>query len=293
MPELPEVETVRKGLNDRLDHFSIKDIEVCRETAIASTGGSKEFIKMMSGSLVGHWERRGKYLIAALHQEQSKEINVQTLSRNKLYGWWVVHLRMTGQFQWHQKKVLPCPHTRVRFWDEKGSELRFVDMRSFGQMWWVPPETVPEQIIHGLKHLGPEPFSKSFNALYLRQRLKGRRRSIKSALLDQSLVAGVGNIYADESLFAAGILPQKESGQLLQLELERLCRSLKEVMEISIGKGGTTFSDFRNLEGGNGQYGGEAWVYRRNKKPCRECGAIIQREKLSGRGTHWCPVCQT
>ena len=292
MPELPEVETVRKGLNDRLDHFCIQDLEVCRERAIASPGGSKEFIKKMKGSLVGNWQRRGKYLIAPLHQGQSKKSNLKVPRESKLYGWWGVHLRMTGNFQWHAEHSSPCPHTRVRFWNKKGEELRFVDMRSFGQMWWVPQDVPPEQIISGLKRLGPEPFSKDFNALYLKEQLKGKRRPIKSTLLDQSIVAGAGNIYADESLFEAGILPHKMSGQLQQLELEKLCTSLRKVLKISIGKGGTTFSDFRNLEGLNGKYGGEAWVYGRNKLPCRRCGAIIQREKLSGRSTHWCPNCQ-
>ncbi|WP_320668229.1 DNA-formamidopyrimidine glycosylase [Prochlorococcus sp. MIT 1307] len=290
MPELPEVETVRKGLNDRLADFCIERLEVCRERAIASQGGSKKFIKKMRGNFVGDWQRRGKYLIASMHREQLKDQKKIDLS--SLCGWWGVHLRMTGQFQLHQKEIPACPHTRVRFWNKEGSELRFVDVRSFGQMWWIDPESTPEKVMSGLRNLGPEPFSKNFNACYLKQRLEGKSRSIKSALLDQSLVAGTGNIYADESLFDAGILPQKKSGQLKELELEKLCKSLIKVLRISIGKGGTTFSDFRDLEGVNGKYGGEAWVYRRNKKPCRKCGAIIQREKLSGRSTHWCPRCQ-
>ena len=199
---------------------------------------------------------------------------------------------MTGQFQWHATKHSPCPYTRVRFWNKEGEELRFVDLRSFGQMWWVPPQSSPEKIITGLKKLGPEPFSKEFNPSYLKEKLKGKKRSIKATLLDQSVVAGAGNIYADESLFAAGIRPDKVSGQLKISELAHLCKCLVDVLELSIGVGGTSFSDFRDLEGVNGNYGGQAWVYRRTGKPCRKCGNQILRKKIAGRSSHWCPKCQ-
>ncbi len=199
---------------------------------------------------------------------------------------------MTGQFQWHESSIAPCPHTRVSFWNQKGCELRFVDIRSFGQMWWIPSKSSPTKVINGLRNLGPEPFSKEFNPLYLKQRIKNKKCSIKSALLDQSVVAGIGNIYADESLFAAGILPKKTSCKLTGKEIHFLCKSIVKVLKISIGEGGTTFSDFRDLEGINGKYGGQAWVYRRGDHPCRKCGTKIKREKLSGRSTHWCPNCQ-
>tara|TARA_B100000029_G_scaffold400719_1_gene399733 strand:- start:37 stop:900 length:864 start_codon:yes stop_codon:yes gene_type:complete len=286
LPELPEVETVRKGLSDRLSFFCIEGVEVFRERVIASPGGSEEFRSNLCGASLGEWSRRGKYLIASLHK--AAEISGET----NLHGWLGVHLRMTGHFQWHQKLIPPCPHTRVRFWNQKEEELRFVDTRSFGQMWWVPATSSPQKTITGLKKLGPEPFSSQFNPSYLQRCIRGKTRSIKSALLDQSLVAGIGNIYADESLFSAGILPYKQSGQLNQAEVELLCKSIVKVLKISIGKGGTTFSDFRDLEGGDGKYGGEAWVYKREGKPCKKCGSKIERQKLSGRGTHWCPKCQ-
>ncbi len=291
MPELPEVETVRRGLTDRLANFYIKDLQVCREKAIASPGGSELFIARMSGVLVGSWQRRGKYLLASLHKQVQRDSTAKESFSDA--GYWGVHLRMTGQFQWHEKEKPPCAYTRVRFWNNQGSELRFVDVRSFGQMWWVPPGINPKEVITGLKRLGPEPFSKNFDAYYLMEELRGKTRPIKAALLDQSVVAGAGNIYADETLFEAGILPQKPSGNLKRQELERLCSSLKRVLKTSIGKGGTTFSDFRDIEGVNGQYGGQAWVYGRSKKPCRRCQTIIKREKLSGRSTHWCPKCQS
>jgi len=277
LPELPEVETVRRGLADRLNSFEIKEIEVCRARAIASPGGVDQFVAGLTGATVGAWSRRGKYLMAQLEPNR---------------GSWGVHLRMTGQFQWHAKPAPPCNHTRVRFWNQSNEELRFVDVRSFGEMWWVPEGDDLDTVMTGLKRLGPEPFSDAFTGAYLKQRLKGSTRPIKTALLDQSLVAGVGNIYADESLFAAGIPPLTASGRLSIVQLVRLRDELINVLNISIGVGGTTFSDFRDLEGVNGNYGGQSWVYRRSGQPCRRCGTPISREKLSGRSTHWCPNCQ-
>ncbi len=291
MPELPEVETVRRGLADRLVDFYIDEIKVCRERAIASPGGSELFCKSLKGAIIGEWERRGKYLIASLLRYQS-ESNRENLS-NKNAGQLGVHLRMTGYFQWHSTPIPPCPHTRVRFWNQNGEELRFVDIRSFGQLWWVPPNQAIESVITGLKTLGPEPFSNDFNISYLHEKLKSSRRPIKSALLDQSLVAGTGNIYADESLFLAGILPQTPSNFLKKSRLQNLLNKLVEVLTLSIGAGGTTFSDFRDLNGLNGNYGGQAWVYGREKQPCRKCGTAIMKERLAGRGTHWCPNCQS
>ena len=281
MPELPEVETVRKGLEKLLKNFYIKKIDVLKERSIASFGGSNIFINSIENSYIGCWKRRGKYLIGSLHEKSN-------LSK----GFLVVHLRMTGQFKLIDKQTPPCPHTRVRFFQDEDKELRFIDIRNFGQMWYVPTSKSVSDIVTGIKRLGPEPFSDGFNSSYLKQYLKNKKRSIKSALLDQETVAGVGNIYADETLFDAGINPKTESRKLNQTELNRLCRSLVKILRISIGEGGTTFSDFRDLEGTNGKYGGKASVYRRSGKSCKKCGEKILREKICGRSTHWCPNCQ-
>ncbi len=281
MPELPEVETVRKGLEKLLNDFYIERIEVLKERSIASPGGSSDFINNIKNSYLGAWERRGKYLIGTL------------LTRDKNNkGLIVVHLRMTGQFKLIEKQIPSCPHTRVRFFDKRGKELRFIDIRNFGQIWYVPSSKQVSEIVSGIKTLGPEPFSADFNSIYLEKYLKKKTRSIKSALLDQRTVAGVGNIYADETLFDAGINPKTESRSLKSAELKRLCNSLIKILNISIGEGGTTFSDFRDLEGINGNYGGQAWVYRRGGKSCKKCGEKILREKICGRSTHWCPNCQ-
>ena len=280
MPELPEVETVRRGLECQLKGFEIERVEVLRQRAIAAPEEVDQFRAGLIGCLVGTWSRRGKYLMAELSRDGQSA------------GHWGVHLRMTGQFLWLEEPREPCAHTRVRCWSRQGQELRFIDVRSFGQMWFIPSGLDCSCVMTGLQKLGPEPFSEAFSGAYLQQKLKGSVRPIKAALLDQALVAGVGNIYADESLFTAGVAPQRRSGSLSLLELERLRRSLIEVLEISIGSGGTTFSDFRDLSGTNGNYGGVAWVYRRGGQPCRRCGQPIQRERLGGRSSHWCSNCQ-
>ena len=281
MPELPEVETVRRGLQGQTHGLQIAEVEVLRARAIASPADPELFQLGLRGCCLGNWHRRGKYLLAdLLHPDGSGA------------GRWGVHLRMTGQFLWFQEPCPPCRHTRVRVFSTNGAELRFVDTRSFGQMWWIPPGLAAEEVMSGLRKLGPEPFSAEFDSHWLLHRLHGSSRPIKAALLDQSLVAGVGNIYADESLFAAGIAPHTPSGHLQQPELERLREALVEVLSTSIGVGGTTFSDFRDLRGRNGNYGGQAWVYRRGGEPCRRCGVAIRRERLSGRSSHWCPSCQ-
>lgn len=280
MPELPEVETVRRGLEQQSTGFVIARVVVHRARAIAAPRHDPEGFSLgLTGRRVQGWLRRGKYLVAALDQ-----------------GHWGVHLRMTGQFLWLEAKRSlahpPCRHTRVQLWNPAGQELRFIDTRSFAEMWWVPPGQPIEAVITGLQRLGPEPFDSAFNAGYLKAKLKGSSRPIKNALLDQALVAGVGNIYADESLFAAGIRPQTPSRRISSERLGRLQQALVEVLQQSIGAGGTTFSDFRDLTGTNGNYGGMAWVYRRGGMPCRRCGTPISRTTLGGRSSHWCPNCQ-
>jgi len=282
VPELPEVETVRLGLESRTQGMVISKVSVLRQRAIASPQEPALFELALGGCRIEGWRRRGKYLMASLSHEDGSEA-----------GHWGVHLRMTGQFLWIHEPTAVGPHTRVRFWNPEGEELRFIDTRSFGQMWWVPPHTPLEKVITGLARLGPEPFDPQTTAEYLHRRLRGSKRPIKNALLDQSLIAGVGNIYADESLFAAGIRPDTPSGSLSLDRLAELQRCLVEVLRASIGAGGTTFSDFRDLTGLNGQYGSQAWVYRRSGQPCRRCGNPIQRQRLGGRSSHWCHHCQT
>lgn len=284
MPELPEVETVRRGLAQMTLGSCITGGEVLLERAIARPSAA-EFLVALQGCVLSDWQRRGKYLLAGLEREGQPA------------GWWGVHLRMTGQFLWTFPQASLQKHTRIRLYcqssdDSVPHELRFVDVRSFGQMWWVPVGQQPEDIITGLKRLGPEPFSDAFSDSYFQTALKRCRKPIKNALLDQHLVAGVGNIYADEALFKSGIRPTRSTERIKGDEVRKLRTAIIEVLTQSIGAGGTTFSDFRDLTGVNGNYGGQAWVYGRTSQPCRLCGTPIERLKLAGRSAHYCPHCQ-
>ena len=291
MPELPEVETVRRGLEQKLNNFIIKKVEVCRDSTVAFPSNKEEFIKELLNSLFYKWDRRGKYLIAQLKEVQNvnTQFHLENLQNN---GFLVVHLRMTGYFKFLDKTTPPCKHTRIRFFDENNNELRYIDVRSFGQMWWIKQELSLNKIIKGLGSLGPEPFSKDFNANYLKKVISNRTKSIKAILLDQTIVAGIGNIYADESLYSAGISPFREAQTIKKNELIKLKESIVTVLKKSIGAGGTTFSDFRDLEGEHGDFGLQTNVYRRTGKECHKCGNLIERQKITGRSTHWCPKCQ-
>ncbi len=291
MPELPEVETVRKGLEQKLKNFIIKKVEICRESTVAYPIDKKDFIEGLHNSLIYKWNRRGKYLIAELKKNESNNIDANEISFAN-NGVLVVHLRMTGYFTFNNILTNPCKHTRVRLFDKNNNELRYIDVRSFGQMWWVRDGLLPNKIIKGLGSLGPEPFSGNFNISYLTKVISNKTRSIKSILLDQTIVAGIGNIYADESLFSAGISPFREAKTIKENELKKLKIAIVEVLKKSIGAGGTTFSDFRDLEGENGNFGLQTNVYRRTGKQCRKCKNLIERQKISGRSTHWCRKCQ-
>jgi len=291
LPELPEVETVRRGLEQKLNNFIIKKVEVCRDSTVAFPLNKEEFINGLRNSLIYKWDRRGKYLIAQL-QEVHNENAQFSLENSQIKGFLVVHLRMTGYFKFIENSTHPCKHTRIRFFDNNNNELRYIDVRSFGQMWWINRDLSLNKIIKGLGSLGPEPFSKDFDANYLKKVISKRTKSIKAILLDQTIVAGIGNIYADESLYSAGISPFREARTIKKNELIELKKSIVTVLKKSIGSGGTTFSDFRDLEGENGNFGLQTNVYRRTGKECRKCGNLIERQKITGRSTHWCPKCQ-
>ena len=292
MPELPEVETVRRGLEQKLKNFTIKRVEICRNSTVAYPIEKKEFIDGLQDSLICKWGRRGKYLIAELKKIERNNFNNSTGKSLKKNGCLVIHLRMTGFFTFNKYLTKPCKHTRIRLFDNNNNELRYIDVRSFGQMWWVKEGLLPNNIIKGLGSLGPEPFSEKFDIDYLTKVISKKTRSIKSILLDQKIVAGIGNIYADESLYAAGISPLRKANTVKKNELKKLRIAIVDVLKKSIGAGGTTFSDFRDLEGENGNFGLQTNVYRRTGKECRKCNHLIERQKISGRSTHWCPKCQ-
>ncbi len=281
MPELPEVETVRRGLNQVTLSQEITGGDVLLPRTIAYPLSVDEFVGGVKSTAIAQWDRFGKYLLAQL-----------TTRSQRSAGCLGIHLRMTGQLLWLHPDQPLHKHTRVRLFFAGERELRFVDQRTFGQIWWIPPSVATESIITGLGRLGLDPLSDAFSVQYLAQKLRNRRRPIKTALLDQAIVAGLGNIYADEALFKSGVRPETLCTNLQPQQIERLRTAIIQVLETSIAAGGTTFSNFLNVEGINGNYGGIAWVYNRTGQPCRVCGTPIVRIRLAGRSTHFCTQCQ-
>jgi formamidopyrimidine-DNA glycosylase len=282
MPELPEVETVRRGLQQFTCNIPIEEVQVLLPRTIDHPDSALDFANSLQGLVLTEWQRRGKYLLAVCADQQGQT-----------KGWLGVHLRMTGQLLWLTTPTEQTKHTRVRLLMPNDQELRFIDQRTFGKMWWITANEDPNQVMGGLGKLGPEPFSVEFSVEYLIDRLQRSRRQIKAAILDQTLVAGVGNIYADESLFLSKILPTTVTTSLKPKQIATLRSTIMQVLQDSIDVGGTTFSNYLSVSGTNGNYGQSAWVYGRQGQPCRVCGELIVKIKAAGRGTHYCPACQS
>jgi formamidopyrimidine-DNA glycosylase len=297
MPELPEVETVRRGLEAKTIGYQIIGGEVLLDRTVAYPATSAAFLAGLSGATFRQWRRRGKYLLSDLERADGTTCG---------FG---VHLRMTGQLLWCDRAAPLQKHTRVRLFVEldqpeqsigkpdpdgrpREHELRFVDTRTFGQMWWIPPQIAEPDIVTGLRKLGPEPLSEEFTVAAFSTALAHRKRPIKNALLDQAIVAGVGNIYADEALFLSGIRSTTLCRDLTPTDIEALRQNVVRVLNDSIALGGTTFSDFVGVTGTNGRYGGMARVYNRTGQPCSVCQTPIERIRLAGRSAHFCPQCQ-
>lgn len=281
VPELPEVETVRRGLNRVTLNQPILGGEVRLARIVAHPPCADAFWAGLRQAHLVEWHRRGKYLLGQLADAADQPA-----------GHLGVHLRMTGQLLWVDPTEPVQPHCRVRIFLAGNRELRYVDQRTFGRLWWVPPGQDPASVMTGLQALGPEPFEEAFSPTYLKERLARSHRPIKNALLDQALVAGIGNIYADEALFLSGLCPTTLAHRIGPSRLKKLHQAIRNVLTTSIESGGTTFSDYRDIYGTNGNYGGVAWVYDREGQPCRMCQTPIQRTKLAGRSAHYCPQCQ-
>jgi formamidopyrimidine-DNA glycosylase len=277
VPELPEVETLRRDLLLHLPDERVAGVEVLRSDSVGYPADPAVFSKQMIGQVFSdRMLRRGKYLL--LYFKQGTALGV--------------HLRMSGRLLWRRAEAPLEPHARVRIPMASGHELRFEDMRVFGRLWLIPVGVPPERVMGGLARLGPEPFAEMFDGQYLAGRFAGRNQPVKSALLDQQLVAGVGNIYADEALFSSGIHPALPVGGLDAAALERLHRAVVKVLEAGIAQRGATLRNYTDAQGMNGNYAGTAWVYGRKGQPCRVCHTPIERIRLAGRSTHFCPTCQ-
>lgn len=287
MPELPEVETVRRGLQELIIGRLIKKVE--HDWPKSFPNASADVKNFLIGASVIDIRRRAKVLLIDLSTDYTL----------------VIHLKMTGQLVFRANGVafgaghpsdsligkLPDRSTRVTFTFADGSHLYFNDQRKFGWVRILPTIEVPN--IDFMKKVGPEPLEHDFTAEQFAARFTRRARSpIKAALLDQTVVAGVGNIYADESLWGAKLHPQTLVKDISRVKFQELFKELQYVLNLSIEKGGSTDRNYVNAEGKRGSYIDFARVFRREGTPCPRCGTTIIKMRAAGRGTHICPHCQ-
>ncbi|MEJ6949943.1 bifunctional DNA-formamidopyrimidine glycosylase/DNA-(apurinic or apyrimidinic site) lyase [Natronospora cellulosivora (SeqCode)] len=273
MPELPEVETIVRGLRDMIEGRTIVDVIIRVPQMIAFPALDEFENQIMDREIIG-LARRGKYILVHLQGKKTM----------------VVHLRMTGRLLVKAKEVDYNKHSHVIFQLDNNFDLRFHNVRKFGRIYLIDSEEYAQA--GGLAKLGPEPLSKEFNIEYFSEFIKKRKTNIKALLLNQSFIAGLGNIYADEALFLAGILPQRSVDTLKSFEMKKLFTAIQIVLEKAIKAGGTSFSDYRNAQDKKGYFQNELNVYQRDNQECLKCGEIIEKTKVAGRGTHFCPHCQ-
>ena len=283
MPELPEVETIARGVNERVRGDRIVHAWFDGHREPFKTPAAKQ-AKGLEGRVLLSVHRTGKHVVCELGSgaRQRKENAPPPAPPN---AQWIVHLGMTGRLLVTSPDAPLAAHTHVRLSLASGRELRFVDPRRFGRLEFRDLGRDQPFTASGADPLtiAQEPFAALF---------RDRRLSIKAALLNQTLLSGVGNIYADESLFHAGIRPRRSAGRLTKSELERLRLALRQVLEHAIRLGGSSVSDYVDADGVRGFFQLEHCVYLRTGLPCRRCQTAIRRILLAGRGTHFCPSCQ-
>lgn len=273
MPEMPEVEIIRRGLRDKLLGRQVTNMEVFLPRLI-KWPDPVIFQAMFIGRKISDLSRRGKYLL--LQFDNQNEI--------------VVHLRMTGRLFYVNAGAGRDAYARIVFHLDNGGLLVYADTRTLGTLHGLKPGE--RWRITGLAEMGPEPLSEPFTALYLTEVLAKTKGRIKSILLNQKYIGGLGNIYADECLYLAGIHPEKAGGALVADDIQRLYSAINEVIAAGINDGGTTFRDYRDGEGKKGGHQEHLFVYGRNGLPCRRCKTVIKKIVVGGRGTHFCPRCQ-
>jgi len=290
MPELPEVETVRRGLENLLRGDAIKSVKVLRSESIAFPDVAS-FIKLLKGRRFGNILRRGKYLLLELDGDAGLACHLRMSGRLIVRPGKSVS-RAKGKIDSIERGSVREPQfLRVVFTLESGRELHFEDMRVFGRLWYKPAGANFEEIIPTLAELGVEPLE-ALTGAYLHKAFAKKMQAVKTALLDQRVLAGVGNIYADESLFLTRLHPATAAKNLKLAQLEHLSNNIKMVLERAIISGGSTLRDYSDSSGVNGKYQNEALVYGREGAPCHHCGTLIERLKLGGRSSHYCPSCQ-
>jgi formamidopyrimidine-DNA glycosylase len=272
MPELPEVEQVRRSLEPYLVEKTIEGVEIFLPKMVQYPS-VETFAGLLTGQVVSSVERRGKYL------------RINLASGDFL----LVHLRMTGAFLARKKSDAKPPYTRWGLHLSGEYNLWMTDIRTFGTVSLYHPD---EPVNNGYAQLGPEPLDAALTGGYLREKARGKKSHIKSFILDQSVVAGLGNIYADETLFEAGLRPTKRVDRLTRKEWDTLAAAMRKIIRSALRHHGTTF---RNYQDANGQMGDNFRflnVYHRKGEPCKRCGTLLKQIKVGGRGSVYCPHCQ-
>jgi formamidopyrimidine-DNA glycosylase len=269
MPELPEVETIVRGLREPMAGRQFTGVRVGWQNLVARPS-VEEFKRRLVGQRILDVKRRGKYLIFALSGGGSL----------------IVHLRMTGRLLIKNSDDELAKHDHLIFELDDGRELRFNEMRKLGRVYLVDDE---DEVVG---KLGPEPLDDDFTPADFATLFSARRGMIKPLLLHQQFVAGIGNIYADEALFAACIHPERRADTLTPEEIERLYNAIRQVLRQGIENSGTTLSAYRDAEGREGRNQEYLEVSRRAGQPCPRCETPIERKVVGGRGTYFCPKCQ-
>ncbi|WDS35348.1 bifunctional DNA-formamidopyrimidine glycosylase/DNA-(apurinic or apyrimidinic site) lyase [Pseudoxanthomonas sp.] len=269
MPELPEVETTRRGLAPHLEGAIVRAVLQRRDDLRWPI--PTEIRVHLPGARIEAVRRRAKYLLLDTHAGSA-----------------LLHLGMSGSL-----RVLPAAtpvkaHDHVDLALEGGRVLRFNDPRRFGSLLWQATGTT-HALLQGL---GPEPLSEDFDGEFLFERSRGRSASVKTFLMDQRIVVGVGNIYAAESLFEAGIHPLRAAGKVSRERYAALATAVKDILDRAIRRGGTTLRDFISPDGAPGYFEQELWVYGRGGQPCKKCANTLKEEQIGQRTTVWCPRCQ-
>ena len=272
MPELPEVETTRRGIEPHLIGQRIQEV-IVRETRLRQP--VSDTLDQITGDEVTSVQRRGKYLI--LYLKRSGEL--------------LIHLGMSGSLRLTSQTDDFRKHDHIAISLFGGMQLRFHDPRRFGIFLHLPGGDASEHPL--LAKLGPEPLGEDFTSGHLHSHARMRKAAIKLVIMDAKVVVGVGNIYASEALFRAGIRPGTRACRLSRAKAARLTKSIREVLAESIHQGGTTLRDFVNSDGQPGYFKQRLRVYDRGGEPCRDCGTLIRQVVMGQRSTFWCPVCQS
>jgi formamidopyrimidine-DNA glycosylase len=280
MPELPEVETVVRDLRPQLSGRRVESVRLTKDPAILGRliryPTASQFARRLKGRTIRSVERRGKYIVMPLDQDGRRLI---------------VHLGMTGHLRVWEPEEKPVKHTHFRALLDSGAELRYDDQRQFGRLLLGTQEELVAARAFPAK-LGPEPIHGDLTEAEFAALIKARRRPVKSALLDQSFLAGVGNIYADEACFLAGIRPSRWTYRLTARERRALYSAIQEVLEKSIAARGSSIINYVDAFGLRGQNQERLLVYGRSGEPCLRCGTPLLGTRLAGRGTVYCRKCQ-